>query len=132
MVLMFLKNMLNMKTRTITIKEALSEGYRLCGIQSNEFQCLSEIKNLTDEDLANSENDYYLADKHGDCYSFNKDEISELLAETISVNESEDTGRDTDEIYKAIKAINFKNTQLELDKVLSQFVTYKLTDIKLI
>jgi hypothetical protein len=116
-------------SKEITITEALKEGYKFCGRQSEEWQSLTPIKDLSPIDF---EKPLFLADKKGDVFNFSKDLISEFLADVISGNEAEETGRDTDQIYNAIKEIDFSETELKIQEVLNGFKSYKLTDIKLI
>ena len=114
----------------MTIEKALSEGYEFCGKQSEQWQCLTPIKELTEIDIA--EGCLFLASKKPDVFHFGKDQIAELLADVVASNESQDTGRDDDEIYDAVKEIDFTETEKQLTEVFEKFPSYKLTDIKLV
>lgn len=114
----------------MTIKEAISQGYDYCGKHANEWQSLTPIEDLKDIDIADG--DLYLADKEGSTFKFGKDQIAELLSDVIGDNESQETGRDTEDIYDAIKAIDFSETEKLINDALSKHRSYKLTDIKLV
>lgn len=53
----------------LTIKEALSQGYEKCGVPRSEWQCLTNIEDLTEEDLTDG---YYLAQKEPNYFSSTK------------------------------------------------------------
>lgn len=113
----------------MTITEALKEGYTFCGRPDQEWQSLTFINDLNPIDF---EQPLFLAEKKGTSYSFGKDEIAELLSDVIGDNESQDSGRDDEEIYNAIKEIDFSHTENQIQSVLDGFLRYKLTDIKLV
>tara|TARA_R110002051_G_scaffold308116_1_gene379493 strand:+ start:1047 stop:1406 length:360 start_codon:yes stop_codon:yes gene_type:complete len=114
---------------TLTIKEALSQGYKYCGKHVDGWQGLTHITDLTPEDFKFSE--WHVISKDEQFFKFGKDEISELLAEQISESEADETGRDDDQIYNAIKAIDFSGTEELINEVLLKNGYYILTDIKL-
>jgi hypothetical protein len=116
-------------SKEMTVTEALKEGYEFCGRPAEEWQSLTPIHDLGPIDF---EQPLFLADKKGTAYSFGKDEIAELLSDVIGDNESQDSGRDDDEIYNAIKEIDFSHTEKQIQDVLDGFLRYKLTDIKLV
>ena len=116
-----------MKTTTITQKEAIKQGYTFCGVHANEWQCLTPIEDLEPIDFERG--NLFLAEKKGTAFAFGKDQISELLADVISDNESDDSGRDDSEIYDGIKAIDFTETENKINEVLEKHLRYKLTDI---
>lgn len=113
----------------MTVDEALSEGYTHVGTNSTGWQALFPINDLTKIDLDDS--DYYLASKTPSIFSFDKTQISELLADIISDNESNESGRDTDEIYDSIKSIDFSEAEAKISEVLKKHPSFKITNIKL-
>lgn len=116
-------------SREMTIKQALEEGYTHCGQIRDEWQILTKIDELNPVDF--EEGEWHVAEKEGRVYSYPKEQIAETLADIISTNESEESGRDDDDIYNAIMEIDFSSTQKLLDDVLKKFPHYFLTDIKL-
>ena len=114
----------------MTITEALEAGYTLCGRGDREWECLTNIQDLDASDFLDG--DYYLADKKGTAYTFSRIDISELLADVIYTNEGEESGRDDDEVYNAILAIDYSYVEKQIQDVLNGFLRYGITDIKLI
>ena len=114
----------------MTITEALEAGYTLCGRGDRRWECLTNIQDLDASDFL--EDDYYLAYKEGTVHTFNRKGLSELLADVISSDEADNSGRDDDAVYDAISAIDFSYVHEQIQDVLNRFLTYELTDIKLI
>jgi hypothetical protein len=121
------KTIIMTSKKEMTVSQALEEGYAFCGKGSKNWQCLTKI-----EDFDPSEDDYYLAYKEGTVHTFNRKELSELLADVISSDEADNSGRDDDAVYDAISAIDFSYVHEQIQDVLNRFLTYELTDIKLI
>jgi hypothetical protein len=113
----------------ITIKEALQEGYTLCGKPNESWQCLLSIKDLNPIDI---EEGLFLANKKCIVETFSNERITEILADIVSDSVCSETGRDDDDIYNSIKKLDFTNVEKKIQGVLDKFPTYKLTNIKLI
>lgn len=117
--------------KTLTKKEAIEQGYDHCGKINEEWQHLHKVEEMEEIDFINDD-DWYLAEKDGHPFYFSKEQIAELLSDVIGDNESQNSGRDTEDIYEAIKAIDFSHTENQIQEVLDKFLVYRLTDIKLI
>lgn len=113
----------------MTIEQALKEGYETCGKQHEEWQCLTDINDLEEEDLKEG---YFVAQKKPNYYVFSKESIAETLAELIDENYSQENGRDDDEIYNAIKGLDFSETEKMINEALQKYPYWYLTKIKLI
>lgn len=115
--------------RTMTVKEAIEQGYEHYLVDGQEYGYLRDIGDFEDED---EDDVFVLADKE---YSHPKglsnDEIQEMFAEHIWNNYCSETGCDTDEVYDLIKAIDFKDVTERIEKALKA-VRYKMaTNIQL-
>ena len=123
-----------MKTQTLTLKEAIEQGYTHCcyGHPSNGYQSLDDLSNITEQDVIESE--IYLAGKHTfKPAGLTNEELKELIAEHIWVNHEDRTGDDTDTIYDAIKEIDFQDVSDRIEEVLKNHNTFRyITEIKLI
>lgn len=113
---------------TMTIEQALKEGYEFCGKQHEEWQSLTDINDLNEEDLREG---YYAAQKKPNYFTFSKESIAETLAELIDENYSQENGRDDDEVYQAIKKLDFSQMETMINSALEKFPYWYLTKIKL-
>lgn len=122
------------KQQTLTLKEALEQGYTYCcyGHPSNGYQSLYDLSTITQQDIEESE--IYLAGKHTfRPRGITNEELKELIAEDIWRNHEENTGDDTYTIYDAIKEIDFQDVADRIDKVLNKHNTFRyITEIKLV
>lgn len=123
-----------MKEQTLTLKEAIKQGYTHCcyGHPSNGYQSLDELTNVTEQDVLESE--IYLAGKHTfQPAGLTNGELKELIAEQIWINHEDNTGDDTDTIYDAIKEIDFQDVSDRIEEVLKNHNSFRyITEIKLV
>lgn len=122
------------KEQTLTLKEALEQGYThfAYGHPSNGFQSIDKLSEIKQKDI--EEGSLYLAGKH--TFSPNgisNGELKELIAEHISVDHEDNTGDDTDTIYEAVKEIDFQDVSDRIEEVLSKYNYYRyVTEIRLV
>lgn len=115
--------------KTITVKEAIEQGYKFCGRVRHEWQRITDIEDLTEEDF--KEDVWHLMGKEGQIHYVSKELIADILAEQIADSEAWETGRDDEEVYDALLKIDYSSITQEINQVMKKFPTYKLTNIKL-
>lgn len=115
--------------RESTIKEALEQGYTLCGKNKHGWQALTQINDMSEIDFEDEE--WFLAEKEGEAPTVSEEFIKDILADRIADDDAWDTGRDDEEVYNAVMALDFSSTSEMINKALEEYKSYKLTDIKL-
>lgn len=113
----------------LTVKEALEQGYKYCGFSGREWQSLIPIEDLTDEDFA--EDTYVLAGKEPRQYLTSNEVIADLIADTISNNEADESGRDDDEVYIGLKSLDYSGVVEMINNELEKHKYRTFTYIKL-
>lgn len=114
----------------LTVKEALEQGYKYCGFAGKEWQMLISIEDLTEEDF--NEDTYVLAGKEALSYVTSVESIADLIADSISDNEADESGRDDDEVYKGLKGLDYTGVVEMINKELKKHGYRTFTYIKLI
>ncbi len=112
---------------TLTIKEALDQGYEYCG-RNNKL--VTELNDLTEDDFKDTE--WFLMDKTPKHHSIDHEGFIEQLAEIYSDEESEQSGRDDDTVYNDLKKLNLEESLNKINQVFENNPYYTLTEIKLI
>jgi hypothetical protein len=114
----------------LTVKEALEQGYEYYVYDSDGWQSL---KDISDMDMNWDRDDIKLVNKEPN-HPFGLDAkyIGETLAEIISVNYSDETGCDTDDVYDAVKDLDFSAVEKMINEALSKINHYRSSGIKLI
>lgn len=115
---------------TLTVKEAIEQGYEHYIVDKGEYGHLREISDFEDE---TEDEVFLLAEKtYRHPNGLSNEQIQEMFANDIWDNYCSDTGCDTDEVYDLIKAIDFSDVSERIDKALES-VQYKIaTQIRLI
>ena len=113
----------------MTRREAIEQGYKFCGRAGREWQRITDIEDLTEEDF--KEDVWHLMDKEVQTYYVSEESVADILAEQIADSEAWETGRDDDEVYDALLKIDYSGITQEINQVMEKFTTYKLTDIEL-
>jgi len=113
----------------MTRKEAIEQGYKFCGRAGLEWQRITDIEDLTEEDF--KEDVWHLMDKEEQTHYVSKEDVADILAKQIADSEAWETGRDNDEVYDALLEIDYSGITQEINQVMEKFPTYKLTTIKL-
>jgi hypothetical protein len=67
--------------KTITVKEALEQGYTLCGYEDLEMQSLKNIDNLEEEDFEPHYGYLCVANKESNSASISSEELTEWLTD---------------------------------------------------
>jgi len=98
--------------KTITIEEAINQGYTLAGVQGRDWQQGIPLAELNSEDLKLQV--WCPFSKEFRTPGMDEESIKEMIADAIETNWSEDTGDDTEEVYKLIISVDF---QPLLDKI---------------
>ena len=119
--------------KELTLKQAMDQGYTVCGLEGKEWQSVIELH----DDVFNSDIDkedwgnIVLFEKKPSFPSVNSRTIADLLADNIAENDSCNSGRDGDEVYDAVMAIDFSATEALVNKKLEEFKYWKATGVKL-
>lgn len=120
--------------KILTIKEALEQGYEYYLHPSTSWQTLNDILDAQQDVFEdNPDAEIFLADKKPlHPTSLSSDDIAEFLAEFICENHSFETGcDDTNDIYDAIKGIDFSEVSNKIDDALKSFTYHAMTNIRL-
>lgn len=114
----------------LTVKEALEQGYEYYVYDDDGYQAL---KHISDMDMDFTRDDISIINK--DSYSpagLDAKSIAETLAEIINDAHVWDSGDDTDQVYDAIIAIDFRDVEERIDQALGKLIYYRSSDIKLV
>lgn len=116
--------------KTMTVKEAVKQGFEYYVYDSDGWQSLKEI---SDMGMNWNRDDIKLVNKESN-HPFGLDAkyIAETLAEIISVNYSDETGYDGDDVYDVIKDLDLSQTEKLIEEALSKINHYRSSGIKLI
>jgi hypothetical protein len=118
--------------QTLSVTEALKQGYTKYCFNSDGFQGLKDIDGEIDPSHFERD-DIRIVNKEpytlrGMC---SKD-IAELIAEHIECNHVDDSGDDTEQVYDAIKELDFTDAENKITEALSKLHYYRATDIRLV
>lgn len=117
--------------KTLSIKEALSQGYTKFLFNSDGFQSLRDISDVNEKDLAKE--DIRLVEIEPYCPAgISSKDIAELLAEHIECNHVDQSQDDTEKVYGAIKNIDFTEAENKISEALSSLHYFRASDIKLV
>lgn len=116
--------------QVMTKEDALKQGYTLCGFDDTEWQCLMNIADLSDSEITESK--IFIADKDSISPKISADSIKEILAENIESDWGNDTGDDTEQVYKTVNSLDFEPTAKIINDALSKIKSYRITKIQLI
>jgi len=117
---------------TITIKEALKQGYVHAGKKNKDWQGLHKLEDLTDEDLEMEDGELILFSKEYQVPSITVDSITEMVADNMEDDWANDTGDDGERVYNAIKEVDFAPIVKEINARIDHIRAYKETDIQLV
>lgn len=118
------------QTATLTKSEALAQGYTLCGRKGeSDYQHLSTIADLNEADFEDGE--LVLATKEFETPAIAEETIREYLAEMVESDWGNDTGDDTEQVFKVINKLDFSQTADMINKATENIKSYQLTDIVL-
>ena len=114
----------------LTVKEAIREGYTHYGIDGRDWQTVEDLGDIEDNDF--EEWDLILFEKKSNCTSISNNELSDLLSDYIGEQDSENSGRDDDQVYDEIKNIDYTEIVNTINKSLEKYKYWSSTNIKLI
>lgn len=116
----------------LTIKEALEQGYTKVGTDASGWQSLYELSELSSVDFEGNTK-YFLADKEAQYHLRNSKDLAEMVADRISDDFADETGRDdVNDIFEAIKTIDFTSVCQKINYVMTSHPYWALTKIQLI
>ena len=119
------------KEQTLTLKQAVKQGYSKVTHTRGEWTFVTDIEDLTDEDF--EENSWWLCEKDPKSYSVSIEDISELISGTISQQESDENGRDDDRVYDVLKKIDYSDIVNKINSNLKEHCAYyTLAGIRLV
>jgi hypothetical protein len=120
-------------TTELTVKEALKQGYEYYGFKNVDWQNLQELdENVFNEVDESSWDNLVLFDKESKFPMMDKDDIAEIMANRAAENDSEVCNREDDEVYDAVRAVDFAEITDTINKALEVHSYRMLTDIKLV
>ncbi len=116
--------------KTMTVKEALEQGFEYYVYDSDGWQSL---KDISDMDMDWNRDDIKLVNKEP-THPFGLDAkyIAETLAEIISINYADESGFDGDDVYDTIKDLDLSDTEDKINEALSKIIHYRSSGIKLV
>jgi hypothetical protein len=116
---------------TLTVKQALEQGYTHYVFNSDGFQSLKDIVHISDEDF--NRDDIRVVEKESyHPYGISSKDIAELLADHLESNNGENTGDDTSQVYDTIMELDFTEAENKITEALSAINYYRASKIKLI
>lgn len=114
----------------LTVKQALEQGYTLCGQDKGEWISLNNIEDMGHID------DFYdntvIAEKEGISASVDADTLREYIADYAEDSWADETGDDRAMVYDAILEMDFSEIADKINKQIEHIKSYRLTDIKLV
>lgn len=116
----------------LTVKEALKQGYTKYCFNSDGFQGLKDIDGEIDPSDFEREDIRIVNKEPYSPHGMSSKDIAELIAEHIECNHVDDSGDDTEQVYDAIKEIDFTDAENKISEALSKLHYYRATDIKLV
>jgi hypothetical protein len=120
-----------MKTKEefLTIEEAVSQGYSLCGVKGKEFQHFHTISELNEEDF--EECDFVLASKEEYTLGISADDLCDMV--TDHVVDSNELADDTNGVPDLLKSsVPWEEISQKINSVLVEHKYYFLTEINLV
>jgi hypothetical protein len=128
---------MSVESNTMTLSEAIAQGYKLCGYADRGYQSLVHIDDLTDEDVENAIEDgepYVLFTKEPSYVpSISAETIAEMVTEHIESEYAFNTGDDdTTKVEYVMKEVDFEAVTSAINQAVSALKSYTSTDITLI
>jgi len=116
----------------LTIKEAFKRGYTKYGFSGLEWQNIHDISDLNLNVDAEDLKDLVLFEKASTNFVMESENIAEIVSEAIADKENEESGRDNNEVYEAIKKIDYTDITKKINIELKKHSYWKLTEIMLV
>lgn len=115
---------------TLTLKQALEQGYTHYTTTPDEWGMACELRNLIFEEEECEH--LYLCERKANFPSITKEVIAGLIADKICEDDNDVCCRDSDEVYNAVKEIDFSDIQKTINDKLKQFKYWMFTDIQVV
>lgn len=113
----------------ITIKEAIAQGYTLCGRTGEDEQCLRHISKMTKEDF--EEDEWAVAEKIASTPFITKESIIELISD--SLYGLEEWYDESDKIGQKVEdAVDWDEITKKINEKLEELKYWQLTNIGLV
>ena len=122
----------NADKQKLTVLEAIEQGYKYFIYPCDGYQALKELTDYTDEEIDWDKTPTLCHKEAQHPAGMDADELKEHLADVISDNHSSDTGCDTDDVYEAIKEIDFTDIAEKIKEKLSGINFYWQSEIELL
>lgn len=116
-------------TLQLTKQQAIEAGYTHFGYAEREWQCMRDLCDLDDDDYTD---DLRLFEKSGITPSIKSESIKEMIADQMESDWGNDTGDDTEEVFKAVNSVDFSQLAKDINDAVARIKCYRLTNIKLI
>ena len=115
----------------LSVKEALEQGYTKYCFNSDGFQGLKDIAGEIDPAHFERDDIRIVEIKSYNPCGISSKDIAELLAEHLECNHADDSGDDTEQVYDAIKELDFTEAENKITEALSNLHYYRATKIRL-
>jgi len=115
--------------KQLTVKEALEQGYEKFCYANEGFQALHDIKEANEQDFARG---VEIISKEPFYAGIDADSLKELIAEDIECNWVDQTGDDTEQVFNAVKELDFTDMAKMINDKLNAIPYYRSTGIKLV
>lgn len=114
----------------LTIKEALEQGYTLCGPNKGEWIHLLRISEMSPMDFDKEK--VFIASKDFTTPTMDMKRLREMIADVMESDWGNDTGDDTEQVYRTINKMDMTHFCNQLNGSLENIKSYTLTDIELV
>ena len=121
--------------KTITLAEALDQGYKYYGFKNREWQTTNELNaGLFYGVEVDKEywDDIVLFDKEPEQSSITSKQIADLLSDSIGEQDADESVRDDDAVYEAVNSVSYTERAKTISTALKPCEYWKLTDIKIV
>lgn len=118
---------MNNTTHSLTVKEAIEQGYKYAGQDGHDYQIVTPLDDIDFEE----KKPWYLFDKESSTPSIDPKYLCELIADRMESDWGDETNDDTEQVFNAIKKLDFEPFAKMLNDAVSHVEAWTLTKIKL-
>ncbi len=116
----------------LTILEAIKQGYEYFVYPYDGYQTIKKLIDYSEEEIDWNKKPTLCNKEPKHPYGMSAEELQEHLADVISDNHASNTGCDTDDVYDAIKEIDFTEISEKIKEKLSHIDFYWQSEIELL
>lgn len=117
----------------LTVKQALEQGYTHYGFKDREWQSVSKLHDNVFEELDEHEyEEVVLFEKSFNVLHTSEQDVSEIIAESVSYNYSQECASDEDNVYSDIIDLDFSGIVKQINDKMKDHKYWMITDIKLV